>query len=108
MVVGKEGGFGRLPGARELYRAGAALARGEPLGAIRHARRTLDLAPEEEHRTRASASGLMAIAFWGSGDLQAAHSAWAECAAGLRRARDTSRIFGRASGMAGTWRAPRR
>jgi hypothetical protein len=37
--------------------------------------RALELAPADEHRWRASASGLMAIAFWGSGDLQAAHSA---------------------------------
>jgi LuxR family maltose regulon positive regulatory protein len=100
MVVVNEEEYRRLPGTIELYRAALALARGEPLGAIRHARRTLDLAPEEEHRTRASASGLMAIAFWGSGDLQAAHSAWAECAAGLRRAGHIADIFGCAIGMA--------
>ncbi len=100
MVVVNEAEYRRLPGTIELYRASLALARGEPLGAIRHARRTLDLAPEHEHRTRASASGLMAIAFWGSGDLQAAHSAWAECAAGLRRAGHIADIFGCAIGMA--------
>ena len=99
MVVVNEEEYRRLPGTIELYRAALALARGEPLGAIRHARRTLDLAPEEEHRTRASASGLMAIAFWGSGDLQAAHSAWAECAAGLRGAGHIADIFGCAIGM---------
>src|ERR1035441_7009414 len=99
-VVVNEEEYRRLPGTIELYRAALALARGEPLGAIRHARRTLDLAPEEEHRTRSSASGLMAIAFWGSGDLQAAHSAWAECAAGLRRAGHIADIFGCAIGMA--------
>jgi LuxR family maltose regulon positive regulatory protein len=100
MVVANEQEYRRLPGTIETYRAALALARGEPLGAIRHARRTLDLAPEEEHRTRASASGLMAIAFWGSGDLAAAHSAWAECAAGLRRAGNIADIFGCAIGMA--------
>ena len=100
MVVVNEVEYRRLPGTIELYRAALALARGEPLGAIRHARRTLDLAPEGEHRTRASASGLMAIAFWGSGDLQAAHSAWAECAAGLRGAGHIADIFGCAIGMA--------
>ncbi|MGO9082859.1 MAG: BTAD domain-containing putative transcriptional regulator [Streptosporangiaceae bacterium] len=100
MVVANEEEFRRLPGTIELYRAAQALARGEPLGAIRHARRTLDLAPDEDHRTRASASGLMAIAFWGSGDLQAAHSAWAECAAGLRRAGHIADIFGCTIAMA--------
>jgi LuxR family maltose regulon positive regulatory protein len=100
MVVVNEEEYRRLPGTIESYRAALALARGEPLGAIRHARRTLDLAPEEDHRTRASASGLMAIAFWGSGDLAAAHAAWAECAAGLRGAGHIADIFGCAIGMA--------
>jgi hypothetical protein len=85
-VVANEQEYRRLPGTIETYRAALALARGEPLGAIRHARRALELAPAGEHRWRASASGLMAIAFWGSGDLEGAYSAWAECAAGLRRA----------------------
>ena len=100
MVVANEEEYRRLPGTIETYRAALALARGEPLGAIRHARRALDLAPEDEHRRRASASGLMAIAFWGSGDLEAAHSAWAECVAGLRRAGNIADIFGCAIGMA--------
>jgi LuxR family transcriptional regulator, maltose regulon positive regulatory protein len=100
MVVANEEEYRRLPGTIETYHAALALARGEPLGAIRHARRALELAPAGEHRWRASASGLMAIAFWGSGDLQAAHSAWAECAAGLRRAGHIADIFGCAIGMA--------
>jgi LuxR family maltose regulon positive regulatory protein len=100
MVVANEEEYRRLPGTIETYRAALALARGEPLGAIRHARRALDLAPEDEHRWRASASGLMAIAFWGSGDLEAAYSAWAECAAGLRRAGHNADIFGCAIAMA--------
>jgi LuxR family maltose regulon positive regulatory protein len=100
MVVANEEEYRRLPGTIETYRAALALARGEPLGAIRHARRALELAPADEHRWRASASGLMAIAFWGSGDLEDAYSAWAECAAGLRRAGHIADIFGCAIGMA--------
>jgi LuxR family transcriptional regulator, maltose regulon positive regulatory protein len=100
MVVASQEEYRRLPGTIELYRAAQALARGEPLGAIRHARRTLDFAPAEEHRTRASASGLMAIAFWVTGDLEAAYTAWADCAAGLRRAGHIADIFGCAIGMA--------
>jgi LuxR family maltose regulon positive regulatory protein len=100
MVVVNEEEYRRLPGTIELYRAAQALARGEPLDAIRHCRRALDLAPEQEHRWRASASGLMAIAFWGSGDLKAAYSAWAECEAGLRRAGHIADIFGCAIAMA--------
>ena len=100
MVVANEEEYRRLPGTIELYRAAQALARGEPLGAIRHARRALDLAPEGEHRWRASASGLMGLAFWGSGDLEAGHLAYAECAAGLRRAGHIADIFGCAIAMA--------
>ncbi len=100
MVVANEQEYRRLPGTIETYRAALALARGEPLGAIRHARRALELAPAGEHRWRASASGLMAIAFWGSGDLEGAYSAWAECAAGLWAAGHIADIFGCAIGMA--------
>ncbi|HJZ01004.1 MAG TPA: LuxR C-terminal-related transcriptional regulator, partial [Streptosporangiaceae bacterium] len=100
MVVANEEEYRRLPGTIELYRAAQALARGEPPGAIRHARRALDLAPEGEHRWRASASGLMGLAFWGSGDLEAGHLAYAECAAGLRRAGHIADIFGCAIAMA--------
>ena len=100
MVVANEEEYRRLPGTIELYRAAQALARDEPPGAIRHARRALDLAPEEDHRSRASASGLMGLAFWGSGDLEAGHLAYAECAAGLRRAGHIADIFGCAIAMA--------
>jgi LuxR family transcriptional regulator, maltose regulon positive regulatory protein len=100
MVVANEEEYRRLPATIEVYRAAQALARSEPLGAIRHARRALDLAPEDDHRGRASASGLMGLAFWTSGDLEAGHSAYAECAAGLRRAGHIADIFGCAIALA--------
>src|ERR1017187_1362361 len=100
MVVANEEEYRRLPATIELYRAAQALARSEPLGAIRHARRALDLAPEDDHRGRASASGLMGLAFWTSGDLEAGQSAWADCIAGLRRAGHIADIFGCAIALA--------
>ena len=100
MVVVNEEEYRRLPGTIETYRAALALARGEPLDAVRHAQRALDLAPAGEHRLRASAAGMMAIAFWGSGDLEGAYSAWAECVAGLRRAGHIADIFGCTIAMA--------
>ena len=100
MVVANEEEYRRLPATIELYRAAQALARSEPLGAIRHARRALDLAPEDDHRSRASAAGMSGLALWGSGDLEAALSAWAECAAGLQRAGHIADIFGCAIAMA--------
>ena len=100
MVVANEEEYRRLPGTIETYRAALALARGDQPGAIRHARRAFDLAPEGEHRWRAAASGLIGLAFWGSGDLEAGHAAYAECAAGLRRAGNIADIFGCAMAMA--------
>ncbi len=83
MVVVDEEEYRRLPGMIEMYRAGQALARGDAFGTVRHARRALDLALEEDHLCRAGASGLLGPASWGSGDLEAAHRAYSECAAGI-------------------------
>src|SRR5580700_2566734 len=100
MVVADEEEFRRLPGAIELYRSALALIRGDVPGTVRHARRTLDLALAEDHGVRAGAAGFLGLAFWTSGDLEAAHSAWAECAAGLRRSGQIADIFGCAIAMA--------
>jgi LuxR family maltose regulon positive regulatory protein len=86
--------FRRVPAAIELYRSGLAMARGDVRGTVRHARRAIDLSPEEDHLVRASAAGLSGLAFWTSGDLEAGHSAYAECVAGLRRAGHIADIFG--------------
>jgi LuxR family maltose regulon positive regulatory protein len=100
MVVANEEEYRSLPGTIELYHSALAMARGEPLGAISHARRALDLSSEEDHRWRAAASGLMGLAFWMTGDLEAGHAAYAECAAGLRRAGHIADIFGCAVALA--------
>ena len=86
--------FRRLPAGIELYRSALAMARGDVLGTVRHARRAIDFSPEEDHLVRASAAGLSGLAFWTSGDLEAGHSAYAECVAGLRRAGHIADIFG--------------
>ena len=100
MVVADEEEFRRLPGAIELYRSALALTRGDLPATVRYARRTLDRALTDDHGVRAGASGFLGLAFWTSGDLEAAHSAWAECAAGLRRSGQIADIFGCAIGMA--------
>jgi LuxR family maltose regulon positive regulatory protein len=94
MVVADEEGFRSLPGTIEVYRAGQALARGDSLGTVRHARRALDLAPEDDHLCRAAASGLLGLASWGSGDLEAGHRAYSACVDGLRRAGFIADILG--------------
>ncbi len=100
MVVANQEEYRSIPGTIELYRAALALARGEPLGTISHARRALELSSEGEHRWRAAASGLLGLAFWTTGDLEAGHAAYAECAAGLRRAGHIADIFGCAVALA--------
>jgi LuxR family maltose regulon positive regulatory protein len=67
---------------------------------VTHARRALELSPEEEHLGRAAAAGLLGLAFWASGDLEAGHSAYAECMAGLRRAGHIADTFGCAIALA--------
>jgi LuxR family maltose regulon positive regulatory protein len=90
----------RIPATIEMYRAGLALARGDAPGTARHAERAIDLATEEDHLSRAGAAGLMGLAFWGSGDLEAGHRAYAECMAGLRRAGHIADTFGCAIALA--------
>ena len=100
MVVADEEEYRRLPGAIELYRSALALVRGDVPGTVRHARRTLDRALTEDHGVRAGAAGFLGLAFWTSGDLEAAHPAWAQCAAGLRRSGQIADTFGCAIAMA--------
>jgi LuxR family maltose regulon positive regulatory protein len=100
MVVVDDEGFRRLPPMIELYRAALALALGDVPGTVRHARRALELSPGDEHLGRAAAAGLLGLAFWASGDLEAGHSAYAECMAGLRRAGHIADTFGCAIALA--------
>ena len=100
MVVVDDDEFRRLPAEIELYRAALALVRGDGPGTVRHARRTLDLSPADEHLGRASAAALMGLASWASGDLEAGYSGYAECMAGLRRAGHIADTFGCAIALA--------
>ncbi len=90
MVVVDEEAFGRLPGTIALARAGVALARGDAPGAVAHARRALDLAPEDDHLTRGGAAGFLGLVSWARGDLEAAHRTYAAGMASLQRAGNTA------------------
>jgi LuxR family maltose regulon positive regulatory protein len=100
MVVDDDEEFRRLPAIIELYRAALALSRGDVPGTVTHAGRAHELSPEEEHLGRASAAGLLGLALWASGDLEAGYSAYAECMAGLRRAGHIADTFGCAIALA--------
>jgi LuxR family maltose regulon positive regulatory protein len=100
MVVLDVAELQRLPGTIEMYRAALSLARGDGPGTVMHAKRAIDLSPEEDHLTRAGAAGLIGLASWGSGDLEAGHRAYAECMAGLWRAGHVADTFGCAIALA--------
>ena len=94
MVVVDQAEFARLPGVIEMYRAALALVRGDGPATIGHAQRAIHRAAENDHLTRAGASALMGLAFWGGGDLEAAHRAYSVCVEGLRRAGHIADVLG--------------
>jgi LuxR family maltose regulon positive regulatory protein len=100
VVVVDENQLGRLPGAIELYRAALAQVRGDVPGTIKHAQLVLDLAPPDDHLGRAAGSGLLAIAYWSRGDLEAARSSWTECRSGLQRIRHIADALGASIALA--------
>jgi len=94
VVVADEAEFLGLPGAIELYRVALALARGDLVDALAHAHLTLKLLPEDHYLGRASAAGLLGIASWTGGDLEAGYQGYAECVEGLRKVGHIADIFG--------------
>jgi len=94
MVVVDEEEFRRLPSAIALYRAGQARIRGDVAGTMTHARRVLDLVGEGDQLGRGSAAALLGLAYWTSGDLDAAHRWQAEAMASLETAGHLSDVIG--------------
>jgi LuxR family maltose regulon positive regulatory protein len=86
MVVVDEEQFRRLPGAIAVHRAGHALLLGNLALTEEHARRALDLAPDDDDLGRGSAAALLGLAGWAYGDLEPAHQSYAAGMASLRRA----------------------
>jgi len=86
MIVVDEAQFRRLPGAVAVHRAGHALLLGNLALTEKHARRALDLAPEDDHLGRGGAAALLGLAWWASGNLESAHQSYAAGRASLRRA----------------------
>src|SRR5207249_1942759 len=105
MVVADEAGFRSLPGTIEAYRAALALVGGDVQSTVTHARRALELSPAEDHLIRASAAGVLGLAYWASGDLEAGFEAYAECVDGLRRVGHIADIFGCSIALADIRRA---
>ncbi|GAB3323557.1 LuxR C-terminal-related transcriptional regulator [Geodermatophilus aquaeductus] len=100
MVVVDDAGFRRLPSAIAMYRAGQALLRGDVAGTVAHARTALDLATDDDHLGRGGPAGLLGLAYWTSGDLEAGHRWYAEAAAALERGGYLSDVTGCAIALA--------
>ena len=94
MVVVDEAEFRGLPGMIAVYRAAIALALGNVADTMKYARRALDLVPEDDHHRRGSAAGFLGLAYWTSGDLEAAHRSYAECMALVQRSGHISDAIG--------------
>jgi LuxR family maltose regulon positive regulatory protein len=86
IVVVDDEEFHNLPGKIAIARAGLALAQGNVPGTVTYARQALDLAPEDDHLTHGSAAGFLGLAFWTSGELEAAHRTYADGMASLKKA----------------------
>jgi len=75
-----------LPVTIALYRAAVAMALGDQQGIKTNAQHGLDVAFPDDHLGRGGAAGLLGLAAWASGELNAGVEAFAECSASLRRA----------------------
>ena len=94
MIVQDEDQLRSLPSWVAVYRAAQALLAGDPAGTVTHASRGLDLLVENDHLARGAASALIGLASWGAGDLEAAHSGYAESMASLERAGHIADVLG--------------
>ena len=94
MVVVDEGEFRRLPGAIAIYRAARDRIVGDAAGSIAHARRAVGLIGGDDHLERGAATGLLALGYWSSGELEAAHRSWGEAVTSLEKAGHVSDVLG--------------
>ncbi len=83
-----------LPASIALYRAAQARIHGDVAGTIAHARRAIDLAPEGDHLARGAPAGLLGLAYWTVGDLDAAHQWYTEASVNLGKAGHLADVLG--------------
>jgi LuxR family transcriptional regulator, maltose regulon positive regulatory protein len=88
MVVHDDEGFRSLPGTIAIVRAYRAGALGDVPGMVHYARRAWELLPEGDYLWRGGAGGLLGLAHWTSGDLEAAYRAFSDAWASLRMTGD--------------------
>jgi LuxR family maltose regulon positive regulatory protein len=86
MVVVDEALLDRLPAQIAVYRAALARTAGDVEGTITYAQRAFDLLGADDHLGRGGAAGLLALAQWTGGHLDAAHRSWSDAKASLEMA----------------------
>jgi len=88
MIVVDHAGFAVLPSRIALTRGYQCIASGDVAGTVTPARRALELLPADEHHWRGAASGLLALAYWRTGDLTTADQHHSDAVTSLERAGD--------------------
>jgi LuxR family maltose regulon positive regulatory protein len=86
MVVADEEQFRSLPASIATTRTYHAQALGDVPGTVKYTRRALDLLPEGDQLKRAQITALLGLAYWTSGDLEAAHRTFSDALVGMQRA----------------------
>ncbi|MBA2345855.1 MAG: tetratricopeptide repeat protein [Rubrobacter sp.] len=84
MVVVDEEEFRSLPVTIASAHAYLAQVLGDVSGTVKHARRALDLLPQDDHLGRAIPGALLGLAYWEGGDLEAAHRTLADALMGFQ------------------------
>jgi LuxR family maltose regulon positive regulatory protein len=88
MIVVDDEELRSLPGITAITRAYHAGALGDVPGSVNYARRALDLLAEDDHFWRGGAAALLGLAYWTSGELEAAYRFFADGIASLRMTGD--------------------
>lgn len=86
MVVMDQEEFRFFPAEVASARAYLAQARGDVAGTVTYARQALDLIPKDDHIRRGPAASLLGLAYWTTGNLEAAYEGLAEGMDCFRRA----------------------
>ena len=86
--------FQRLPSSVHMYRAAIALAQGDTVNSMKHARKVLELAREDDDFPRGAASSLLGLASWTSGDLETAYRMFTEGMSHLQKVGFISDVIG--------------
>ena len=86
MVVADEEQFKALPVSITTARAYHAQAVGDISGTVQYTEKLLDLLSTDDHDGRGTALALLGLAYWASGDLEAAHRSFSEGLASMQKA----------------------